>query len=523
MIGNDSPTKEIKRINSELYSSIAITFILGILAYGYTLIIDAPAHDGIMQITTDQKWMIQIGRWLIKYYVMIRGTMNAPWFIGALAFLYIGLAVFFTFLILDIPFMTQYQILIAGLYVCSVAIMSAATLYTYIMDVNSLALLMAVLAVFFIAKYEQSVFVKYGLGLVCMALSMGLYQSYIAVTVSLFMLVAIKKLLDNKIDCLTVIVQGLKYIVALIGGGVLYWALLRVVVALNKMELWTGSYNSVTNVFSNSKIIMLKQVPYAYMHLFRYLFTMNNPFYSRLFIAVNVIVLLVGIIIWAKVINGFKDSYKKILLMILLVLLPLGMNCVYVLANAVMLPLMTFSFLYYYVAAVLPAFYLTDNEEKQWNILNGVYINAWHIIVALLGTVIIISIQFSNGMAHYQRLVSIGTQARVNNLIHDIEAEPGFDGDILIIGQVSDHLGGEYRLSEKYASLSGVNDKGTTITYNPYLETYLHCYYGKKYHIIENADLVQKYQCRDEVKEMPVYPTRGYCKMVGDYLVVKFE
>ena len=47
--------------------------------------------------------------------------------------------------------------------------------------------------------------------------------------------------------------------------------------------------------------------------------------------------------------------------------------------------------------------------------------------------------------------------------------------------------------------------------------------YGKKYHIIDDPNVVSEYSDMQEVREMPVYPKSGYCQTVDEYTIVKLE
>ncbi|WP_026662082.1 glucosyltransferase domain-containing protein [Butyrivibrio proteoclasticus] len=505
-------------VRRDYYLSLIITFVLGTIAYGYTLIVDTPTHDGIMQVTKDQMWMLQLGRWMVKYYILLRGTMNAPIFIGVISFLYIGTAVYFLFRLLEIEFNPMYLSIVAGVFLGASSTMSLATVYTYIMDINSLAFLFSVLSVFLLVKWEVPYYFRIPVGMMTLAMSMGLYQSYFSVTVSLFILVLIRAICNSDVSTFDVIKQGIAFIFFLFGSGGLYWIALHILLEVNDTELWTGSYNSVTNLFATSLIIKLKQIPYSYLHLFKYLCTSYSPIKSHLHIVASCFIILMGIFLWGKVIIQVEGISKKILLGIMLLVFPLCVNSIYVLSNAKVHSLMTASYQFIYIICFLPIITNTIGGEKGGKKL--VYVKKiCEISIAIL---LFTAIQFSNGVAHYQRLVGVGTQALVTNMIYDIEREPNYSDKLLIIGNVSS-IGGEYVLSEKFGSLSGTSGNGITFSYNDYFVNYIYYMHGKKYGIETNNDIIEKFKKTKIVQDMPVYPTRGYCKVIDGYTVLKLE
>lgn len=514
----DNDIANTKKGNNEYLLSLIITFVLGTIAYGYTLIIDTPAHDGIMQVTNDQMWMLQLGRWLVKYYILLRGTMNTPVFIGMLSFFYVGTAVYLVFRLLDIKFRIVLVIIVAGIFLGSPSTMALATVYTYIMDVNSLALLLAVFSVFLLVKCEVSYIIRVPLGMMALAMSMALYQGYLSVAVALLMIIIIQAICYYDYKLLEIIIKGIGYIFFLLGSGIVYWVLLQTMLFINNTELWTNSYNSVTNLFSTSLMIKFKQIPYSYLHLFKYLCTSYSPINSLFFTIASCVIICIGVILWVIIIMCVKQMSKKILLGITLLLFPLGVNCIYVLSDAKVHSLMTASYQFIYIICFLPIFNNMIGSEKEGKLLVWLKKASAICIVIFLFT----AFQFSNGVAHYQRLVGVGTQAIVTNLIYDIEREPNHSDKLLIIGNVSS-LGGKYVLSEKFDSLSGTSGNGITFSYNDYFLNYLYYMHGKKYNIESDNAIIAKFKKSRTVLDMPVYPTKGYCKVIDGYTVLKLE
>ena len=93
----------------------------------------------------------------------------------------------------------------------------------------AIAFLLAVLAV---RLYLKSGVVWKVLGVICAVFSMGIYQAYITITISFFVLLLIKDLLSNEKDWSSVIKAGIKYVLYLLIIGCLYYGITAVVLDL---------------------------------------------------------------------------------------------------------------------------------------------------------------------------------------------------------------------------------------------------------------------------------------------------
>ena len=103
--------------------------------------------------------------------------------------------------------------------VCNTVLTSANAAFLGWLDLYAVALLLAVLGVRLIDKDKIWQII---LGILCIALSLGTYQSYLFVAVGLMMFIIIRELYSNS-EIKKTLLKALRYVASLlIGGGIYY-------------------------------------------------------------------------------------------------------------------------------------------------------------------------------------------------------------------------------------------------------------------------------------------------------------
>lgn len=173
------------------------TFLLGLLIHMPIMLRDIPNHDGLASMYFDQN-MITSGRWFLTVACGISSYYTLPWLIGLLAMLYLGIAA-----VLLVEFLEVRQgwaaVLVGGLLAVFPSLASTFA-YVFTMDGYMLAVLLAVLAVLLTKKYRLG-FLP---GALCLACSLGIYQSYLPFAVllclyGLYMIGASENTLRDKV------------------------------------------------------------------------------------------------------------------------------------------------------------------------------------------------------------------------------------------------------------------------------------------------------------------------------------
>ena len=176
----------------ELVFCLIVTFIWGLVAHGYMFFNNFPSHDSLNEFYGNQvndDWKIGLGRFVVPIYRHVfRGNLTLPWLVGLLSLFFVAVAVFFTVKIFSINSKVL-AILVSGIMVTNPTVIAECGTYLHDMDVNMLAMLMAVLAAYLWKEHKG--FVPYAVAVVMLVLSMGIYQSYISLTITYIILVSI--------------------------------------------------------------------------------------------------------------------------------------------------------------------------------------------------------------------------------------------------------------------------------------------------------------------------------------------
>ena len=299
-------------------------------------------------------------------------------------------------------------------------------------------------------------------------------------------------------------------------GGV-YLLLVKFFQFINNVDAYVGAYESVTNVFDLSIHELLIHIPNSYKHLFKVYFV-NNIYDSRLINVINALAFIVGLVSWGYVVlKQTKITVDKVVIVVLLLLMPMALNCLYVLLKGNVYQMMFFPYQLFYVICLYPI---------MSNTINGRHIKAFSkASVMLIGVLSFLIIRFSNGLFYYQKNVGDASKIALGNIIYDIERCEGFNKDknvIIIEGDIPSALKADYKYNDKYGDVAGVTNLGTTFTYNQTMIWYMEEALGKNYMIENDRDIIDEINSRQEVLDMPCYPSFGYTQMVEDYLVLKF-
>lgn len=384
--------KILRELNNDrrLPFSLASAFGWGMAAHGYMFLNNSVSHDSLREFHAEilgNNIKMGSGRiFTFLYRELLGSDVTLPWLAGLLALLWIGLAVYLTARI----FRVEQKVticLIAGIYATNIAV--SATTATYIHDLDSymFSMLCAVMSVWLWREFRWG----WLPGAVFAAGSIGIYQGYLFAAVTLVMLSCILALYREE-TFRTVFCDGLKAVAMILLGGALYFAAMKVMLALTGAQLVKGDYNSMDLILHQTPAGILGLVGSAYGDWFRRLWEAYSSYPGILVKgATAVFFLICGGGFLTMMCSRRIGIREKLLCAVLVVLLPLGMNLIYVLTISRSHDLMTFPIWLFYLFALLSAGFLAEKWSRpgQWV--------RWG-CVALAALVLYGNVRFSNGM-----------------------------------------------------------------------------------------------------------------------------
>lgn len=484
------------------------SFLFGLLAYGYAFTNKLVNHDEVSALFT-KGGTVTSGRWGLGALDSIFPNYSMPWIYGLITVLLIALSVCLLISVFNIK-NRLLQVLLSG---CIVVFPSLIGLFGYMFTSSSFALsfFLAVLSVTLVQQLHK---IKSIFGLGCLVLSLSIYQSYISVAAGLLVLVLIQQLLQGK-KSQTVLIRGICFVIFLVLALGLYYAGTQVILQLTGNVL--NGYASDSLAFSLSSV--LKGVALAYTSFFRF-FTegflgLIPTAFSRilhLLLLGSVLILLLLHVIC----NGRTQPDVTGLLILLMLILPLAINCMYMITTVESIhTLVMYGFVSVYIlAAVLADHFLSNLDCRK---IAGLCMNILTVSMAL---VIVVNIYIANQAYLHLHLRYENASAFYTSLAADIKLTPGFDEDtkLAIIGNYQQP---EY-YSQQFEQIHAITGIYGFVP-DSYSKHYFMEYYTGFPIEFASEEEIQQICVTPEFEAMAVYPYYGSLQKIGNILVVKLS
>lgn len=508
---------------SWLYFSLAAVFLWGLLAHGYGFLHSSFSHDSLNEFNGadgGSAWKIQLGRFVVPLYrAVFRTELTLPWLIGVLSLVWIGLAVFLVIRLFQVE-SKGIAFLIAGIFTANITVTATAATYLHDYDCDMFALLCAVAAVYLWKN------VHWGgtFGAICIALSLGIYQSYISVTVVLVLFVCILALLNEE-SFRDVFLKGLKAVGMLLLGGILYYIAMQIVLAATNSTLTSGDYNSLDKALELTPRWLVSLVFYGYQDCWERLVEVISPYPAGM---VKGMTLLLGMVVIAAIVIGLCSKkvhwLEKMLCIVLVGLIPLGMNLTYVLTTGVIHDLMVFAIWLFYLLALLLADWLvkrirqpkTEAAQKIRNLPKTVSMIL--VAVILYGNVQTANAVYLKKDMEHDAFLSMMT--RVVYAMEDYDAYQPGETPVVFVG-LTDQLNEGIPGFEKYRKITGMDEAYAADTTTNYRIQRYFSYVLNNPAILAGNDVWDAMQTDPRVNAMPCYPEDGCISLVDGVLVVK--
>lgn len=501
-----------------LLQSFIYTFIFGFISHGYCFLNTVMSHDALNNIYIGAKWTrLRAGRFFYPIYLSwVRGRVLVPWLIGCLAIIWISFVVYMIVKIFEIS-KTVIIAVVAGICVANPTVYSIAATYLHDLDADMFALMCAVLGAYLWSKAIASIDIKnrvilLGVGAFATSVALGIYQSFLSVTIVLIMLVCVRDAITGD-DFIDILKRGLQGIAMLAVSAVFY------VIESVLFSTFTGisilgnsDYNSLGNVANSLSTGIFTSIVAAYLDVikaFKSLLTMDG---TNLFLLAHVVIVVV--IVALSVYSVIKMRWNNRVLFVLLgILMPFAMNVTYVLSGGVIHDLMRYAFWFVYFVALIFSMNFREDIRISLKIRQGV-----HFAVLLSIFVIIFgNVQTANSIYMKKHLEYQGTLSYMTRVADRMESNeeyiPG-ETPVLFVGE--DVIGESRRGFEKYERFTGVNITSPLTFYDTY-EQYFEYVLGLPLNFSEDNELRQD----EKIQKMPIFPKEGSITMIDGTMVVK--
>ena len=353
------------------------------------------------------------------------------------------------------------------------------------------------------------------------AIALGLYQSYISVTIVLVMMSCMMALLEGK-EFKDVLVRGLKAIAMLATAGVLYFIALKACDLITGIDQNTGTYNGLDSMYSLMDTSILKRIQQTYTKSGLKLMT-TNPIAvlprTMMRIVNAVFCLCAGVVAVSTLLTGKVKKANRLLFAVLGILLPFGANVAYFLSGSNH-TLMLYAIWFVYLLVMLIFRWKIQNKDGTKVVLYWKGLR--NVTVITLAMILFSNILVSNAVYLKKDLERSATLSIVTRVVDDIEEIDGYEpGEtkLCLVGLAS-------YLQEKagFGRLTGITgtDFRSQMTNPTSIQNYFKYVLEIPVAYIEHDYVkLNKLTNSPEVKAMPIYPAEGSIAFVDDVLVVK--
>ena len=494
----------------------AAVFCFGLAAHAYGFLNASFSHDMLNALVTDNVetyWKMQLGRpGIVLYRRLFRSAIAAPWQLGLLSLCWLSLSCYGITKLFAVR-SRLFPILLAGILSVNITTIAQTATYLYEMDADLFAVLLGVCAVLL---WDRAGWKGAVCGMLLTACCMAIYQSMLSVPITLCMMQCIVILLRGD-AAVPVLKKGLRAVLMLGIGAVVYILSVRVMCHWKGINLAMDSYNSMEQVVSAS---ILQRIGHVYRTWAAAFWDPEHAHIALPVLVANILLPLIGLwrlLLWLLKRNPGRR--ETVLLLVLIGLLPLGMNTAQLSFSRDIHDLMKYAFWFFHILCLLPIFLCP--LPKKASQLSGLLASAFVIIILCS------NMQTANIVYTKKQLEQDAALSLMTRVVYRLEEEPEYiagETPLVFVG-VSRQLQEKIPGFEAYYDITGCESSSPIVkslaSYN------YHAYAAYFRYILNNPAIMADWtiwnamQENPDVQNMPCYPDHGCIRIIDGQMVVK--
>ncbi len=437
---------------------------------------------------------VDSGRWALELLRWVFPDVSVPWLWGLVSILFISLAACLTLKIFRIrhPFL---QILLPGLFV-SFPSLTGIFCFMFTSSAYALCFLLAVLAVYL---FEGESRTRKLLAVAAMVFSLGIYQAYVALAASFFVLRMVQRLLEGE-KAGQVFAFGLRALAMLVLSLLVYYGCSLLAVQLSGGGFLLYAFEEEAGLLFR---LALAYNAFARSLLSGYFGFVNSP----LSFGAHWLSLLVCLVFLGMELKKMEGWKRRGLALLCLGLLPLSMNCIFLISSPQIIhSLVLYSFVSLYVLAAI----LLERALGKWSLRGR------DLLVLCMLLLVLNNVFFANKVYLKLHLQYENAHSFYTGLVTRIQMTEGYEEDTVV------KILGLYEGLTRHEELDtgdffGPSEDLVNIyTRDDFVKNYLG-FDGQLEFITKPYDYI--YDTR--YQQMPAYPADGSLAWLDGVLVVK--
>lgn len=502
----------LKKLDIRYKVIFLCTFCWGFLAHGMALFHKFSAYDDLMFLF-DVGYTYTSGRWFLgtlsKLVEFLSGSshFSLPLFNGIFCLMCMALFCCVLVRLLDIRRVGSCVVL-TGVLV-GFPMLANLFLFMFTAPYYTVSLVMAAVGAWLICRHNKWYAVAGGM--VLLTCSTGIYQAYIPVILSIFLIYFIHNVYTaEQWRWQDLFRQGLYYVAVTVGFVAAYFLITRMYLSFYNLEL-TG-YVGISSMGQEGLGNYLKRIFFIIYN--KNIFTTVDSWYAfpfRVRTCYHILLALAALLsLWLLLRTVRENRVKALSMAAAMALLPLAVHFIYVMCDVQDVhPLMVYGEVMFFV------YFLWLAEHT---VIPCVRVKKlpYRVTVAILAVAAILYARYDNAYYLRVQMEQRQTENYYNTLIAQIKRTEGYQDTLPVV-----YISNEELSDETVKPIDGFSP----ITMGPRLmprsdirTEYMHYWCGFSPELADPAD----FENLPQVQQMPRYPDDGSIQIINDTVVVKF-
>ncbi len=487
------------------YKSVFIScFVFGFVAHAFFILNKIPNHDDVRSLF-NLGTTVTSGRWGLELFKLLGFNVSVPWLYGLTNILLIAISVCIMCSVVKIK-EPVLQFLLGAVFVSASSIVDIFT-YMFTSCVYMIALFCSVIAIYLIKISGVKNLI---LSVILMMLSVSLYQTMITMSCGLFLLLMMGEVMDENQNIREYIKKIFIFLIVTSVALCTYYLINTLFLILYDAEL--GEY--ATDRISFSVVDLFGKIVNIYKIFIKtWFYGHYGVTVSRFGVLCYDMLSIVLAVLCVFTVKSLEVVINKVLFVLGVILLPLAMNCIYLVVKTDVLSTRMFLSLIYgllFIAMLVERL----KEKRFFNVAT---------LIKNLSTVLLLGISVSNMIVanHAYFLLYISDKqvfSFYSTVVTQIKSMPEFkeNSKVAFIGKTDKYIPYFYRLNYT-KEITGVSSFDANI-------------YSKEQYIINYIGFDVKFASEEEISkikntkkfvDMSVYPYNNSISNIDDFIVVK--
>lgn len=505
-------TKEMVTISRKIKVTFFSAILFGIIDHMFALVNECPHSDvfwayfGYGAGYTSGRWGLALLGDAINTWF---GNYPIPWLYGMCSILF--LAVSSVCIVEALEISNEWNCLCISMFMVACPSIISTVAYIFTTPYYCFSIMLTCYAAYLVRKKTKGWFA----GILLLTFSLGIYQAYLGLAASMFILFLILDCLKDDTDGKAIFCRAWKYLGILCASVLLYMGIAKLSLKLVGKASLT-SYQSINTMGQIQVTQIPKFIIKAFLEFISPAVVDRNGLSMFWSVRISYALLLMILAVLAyRLIRTVQGRDKKILMTIFLLLFPCSVNLIYLMcANGYVHTIMRHAQVMIYIAAIAIL-------EKEGEVLlkENIFIKMKHLMAAVsIVTVISFCIQASQAYFGLNQAFN-QVKAYFTVLAGQIKSQEGYrmDMPVAIVGKVNDKTFPTFSQYHKFKTMAGINE---VFYYDYRAEEILKYCCGFAPEYIDDTSVIEEMEA---FKEMPCYPDYGSIAVLNGTVVVKFN